>query len=1046
MQPRREFLKRVGAGSAAFLTAPWRITAGPFIAADFARLVPVDKKLHPAWVKSLTERGARTVYRGAELEKIGLPIGGICAGQLYLGGDGKLWHWDIFNEHQTTGAGHYANPPQPASPLDQGFALRVMAEGKADMRAMDRTGWSDISFVGEYPVGFVEYRDPASPVSVSLRAFSPFIPLNTEDSALPATVMQFTVKNNSAKPVTAEVAGWLENAVCLNSADTTQGSRHNRIVRGPGFTCLECNAQPTPATAREPKRPDIVFEDFEDDTYEGWVATGTAFGSGPVSKEEVPNYQGNLHAHGHSAVNSHAAAPKDTVGGQDSATGTLTSKPFVIERSFIKFLVGGGAHKGRTCLNLLVDDKVVLSATGRNNNRMEPAIFNVRRWVGRTARLQIVDKEEGGWGNIGLDYIVFSDEPLTPPGPLIEQADFGTMALALLRSKGGVRSASSVDGACVCLPETVLPSEELFTAAAGANLVASRLFDSRLIGSLARKLDLEPGESSTVTFLLVWHFPNLKLAGLGDHGGRWYGEKFASATAVAEYVARNFSRLEAQTFLWHDTWYDSTLPYWLLDRTFLNASILASSTCNWLGNGRFYGWEGVGCCAGTCTHVWHYAHAVARLFPTLERAAREVVDYGVGFDPATGFIRFRAEHNKHWAVDGQAGVILRTYREHQMSADDAFLRRVWRRAKKALGFLISKDAGADGIIDGAQHNTLDADWYGQVAWLSGLYLAALRAGEEMANEMGDRTFAAQCRAIFEQGRRAIDEKLFNGEYYVQLADPAHRKTVGSYDGCEIDQVFGQSWAWQIGLGRVLDEAKTRTALRSLWRYNFTPDVGPYRAVHKAGRWYAMAGEGGLLMCSWPRGESQRVTGGFDGYFNECMTGFEYQVAWHMIAEGMLHEGLAVTRMIHDRYHASRRNPWNEVECGDHYARAMASYGVFLAVCGYEHHGPKGHLGFAPRLTPENFRAAFTTAEGWGTFSQKTEGRTLKAKVEVKWGKLRLRTLTLQMPGETKPTVARVMANGKPIGASHRLEGNRATVTFPAEVILAADQELSVELS
>ena len=117
------------------------------------------------------------------------------------------------------------------------------------------------------------------------------------------------------------------------------------------------------------------------------------------------------------------------------------------------------------------------------------------------------------------------------------------------------------------------------------------------------------------------------------------------------------------------------------------------------------------------------------------------------------------------------------------------------------------------------------------------------------------------------------------------------------------------------------------------------------------------------MCTWPRRAENEQAQGKDAastcYFNECMTGFEYQVAGHMIWEGMVQEGLAITRAIHDRYHAARRNPWNEVECGDHYARAMASYGVYLAACGYEYHGPQGHLGFAPRLTPEDFRAAFT---------------------------------------------------------------------------------------
>src|SRR5205085_5259958 len=142
---------------------------------------------------------------------------------------------------------------------------------------------------------------------------------------------------------------------------------------------------------------------------------------------------------------------------------------------------------------------------------------------------------------------------------------------------------------------------------------------------------------------------------------------------AAAYAARNFSRRREETMRWHDTWYDSTLPFWFLDRTMANTSTLATTTAYRLGDGLFYAWEGVGCCAGTCTHVWHYAHAPARLFPVLERSARERADYGVAFNPDTGRIRFRAEHNDHWAVDGQAGCILRAYREHQMSADDQFL-------------------------------------------------------------------------------------------------------------------------------------------------------------------------------------------------------------------------------------------------------------------------------------------------------------------------------------------------------------------------------------
>jgi len=249
---------------------------------------------------------------------------------------------------------------------------------------------------------------------------------------------------------------------------------------------------------------------------------------------------------------------------------------------------------------------------------------------------------------------------------------------------------------------------------------------------------------------------------------------------------------------------------------------------------------------------------------------------------------------------------------------------------------------------------------------------------------------------------------------------------------------------------VLPEKETLAALRSLWRYNFSPDVGPYREALKPGRWYAMPGEAGLLMCSFPRTDwdYKKAAGKGPewaaGYFNECMNGFEYQVASHMIWEGMLTEGLAVTRALHDRYHPSRRNPWNEVECGDHYARSMASYGVFLAACGFEYHGPKGHIGFAPRLTPENFRAPFTTAEGWGTFAVNAERGVRNTELQVKWGTLRLKSLSL--PAETGGTDAvKVTVNGKTVPATAATEDGKLLVRLASEQTVGAGQKLKVEV-
>lgn len=192
-------------------------------------------------------------------------------------------------------------------------------------------------------------------------------------------------------------------------------------------------------------------------------------------------------------------------------------------------------------------------------------------------------------------------------------------------------------------------------------------------GSIGKTLTLAPGVETTVSFAVAWRFPNHKPP-VGK--GHYYAERFPSSLAVIEHHAGGHGKAHALTRLWHDTWYDSTLPHWLLDRTFLNVSTLATTTCLRMEGGRFWRWEGVGCCQGTCSHVWHYAQAVGRVFPELERITREHVDYGLAYQP-DGMIFYRAEFGKHEAIDGQCGTILRVFREHTMCLDDGFLRRIW---------------------------------------------------------------------------------------------------------------------------------------------------------------------------------------------------------------------------------------------------------------------------------------------------------------------------------------------------------------------------------
>ncbi|WP_158890468.1 GH116 family glycosyl hydrolase [Amycolatopsis anabasis] len=767
--------------------------------------------------------------------------------------------------------------------------------------------------------------------------------------------------------------------------------------------------------------PDILFEDWEKGTYEGWTTTGNAFGEGPVRPGDTPEFFRrpvgeitDLNVSGTWFVTSH----NFRLGGNfDAYQGTMTSREFTIERKYVTAWVGGGAEAGKTCVNVLVDGAVVASFLGKEMEPLTGISLDVGPWLGKTARLEFVDASSVPWGHINVDRIVFSDRPVRRK-PLASSPDFGTFSLAALDDAAEVR-LSGVDSAEVAVPFT-----------------------------------LGPGRERTVRFVFGWHFPTpepLLFAWLDDGPSlrHHYAARFGSARAVVEHLAKERERLESRTRSWVRTWYeDSSLPHWFLERTFAPASTLATNTCYRFDNGRFYAWEGLYCCVGTCGHVWNYAQALARLFPELERDTRERVDLGLALLP-TGEIKNRGESTDGWFADGQCGTILRVYREHQMSPDDAFLRRVWPKVRLALDWVVRADGDADGILEGSQWNTLDAQWFGEIPWISGLYVAALRAGAAMAREMGDAGAAERYAGLADRGSAQLADALWDERYgyFVQHVDPAHPTAVNSNRGCYIDQMYGQTYADQLGLPRIFPEGKAKTALNNIFRNNFLPDPAAHRPPGiPVGRVYATPGEPGTLMCTWPYGGSTETgKDGPVGYFNEVWTGQEYQLAAHLFATGMVTEAMAVIKAVNDRYSATKRNPYNEIECSDHYVRAMMSIGAYLAACGYEHHGPRGHLGFAPRVTPEDFRGAFTAAEGWGLYRQTRTGPRQTSGIEVRYGKLRLSTLALEVPGAPRE-VALAGAAAPPFTTAPGVTGTRILITFPKPLVLTEGSSFEVVIS
>jgi uncharacterized protein (DUF608 family) len=596
-------------------------------------------------------------------------------------------------------------------------------------------------------------------------------------------------------------------------------------------------------------------------------------------------------------------------------------------------------------------------------------------------------------------------------------------------------------------------------------------------GALAVPFSLDPGEFRTVTFIIAWHLPNrtvnwsqrrffgveVEEEGSKFQLGNQYNHWFRSALDVMHYVRDHLERLAGQTRLARDTFYDTTLPYPLIDAVTSQMSIIRSPTCFWAEDGRFYGFEGCcgastshhtetfgGCCPLNCTHVWNYEMTLARLFPALERTMRET-EWDIQQHPS-GYLPHRVALPTHlprpWdreiggpdrpALDGLLGGVLKTYREYRACGDAEWLTHVWPSVKQALQYVwTAHDPERSGAIEGEQPNTYDISIYGANTFIGTLYLAALRAAEAMASLRGESDLATECRKIYQRGRVALEERLWNGEYYIQDVDLEEHPEQNWATGCHSDQLLGQWWAHVLGLGHVLDADRVRTAALSIFRHNFREDFHGHKQRPRA---FVTDDDQGLLNCTWPGGSRPRVV---TQYSDEVWTGIEYEVAGLLLYEGVVEPALRIVEAVRTRYDGRKQSPWNDIECGDHYVRAMASWALLEAASGYRYDAGRAEIGFTPVLTPENYRAPFVARDGWGTFAQCMTGRTQVETISPVWGSLTVKALRFWPQNAVQSAV--VTVDDQPVPTTWSQVSGEATITLAKPITLQAGQVLVVTL-
>ncbi len=588
------------------------------------------------------------------------------------------------------------------------------------------------------------------------------------------------------------------------------------------------------------------------------------------------------------------------------------------------------------------------------------------------------------------------------------------------------------------------------------------------VGSLAVTQTIPARGEAAVTFLLAWHFPNRTPERCGWPApesvpktavvGNAYTERFAHAWEASRQAAAQLPQLEARTRAFARALESSTLPPAVLDAATSTLSTLRTNTCFRTADGEFHGFEGCndhqGCCHGSCTHVWNYEQATAQVFPTLAHSLRESEFLrNTDTNGLMGFRSYLPDGKQIWqmaAADGQMGCLIKLYRDWKLSGDTDWLRRLWPNAKRALEFAWIEngwDGNRDGVAEGVQHNTYDVEFYGPNPLCGVYYLGALRAGEEMARALGDQDSAAEYHRLFASGSHWFDQNLFNGEYYIQKVEgrpedqiaPGLRVGMGTGetlkpdyqmgDACLADQLLGQLQAHVAGLGYLLEEANVRATLKSIYKYNYQPNLSEHVDLQRT---YALNDEGGVVVATYPLGKRPEIP---FPYFGEIWTGMDYQFAASLAFEGMMAEALNVVESTRRRFDGERRNPWNEPECGHHYARALASWACFAAWSGFRYSAPERELTLMPPTRRQAFRCFWSVPTGWGSFTHTLKPQGQSVQVQVAEGTI---------------AVGRLAINGLAKGQFNRVSARLGTEVLRASVktgtarrVIAFDREIAV---
>lgn len=531
-------------------------------------------------------------------------------------------------------------------------------------------------------------------------------------------------------------------------------------------------------------------------------------------------------------------------------------------------------------------------------------------------------------------------------------------------------------------------------------------------GALASSITLAPGKKEEIRFTFSWFFPH-HFSQWGEDMGHNYANWFSDATGVNDHLIQNYPTHRRQTELFSRTLADTSFGS---PMAFCWSSHLCTAVTNtwWIKDGKYGIWEGLGCC-GLCTiDVEYYASfPIVALFPELKLSQmRDMVKFQKpnGQMPHNYDGDFNHVDNGWARVDLNPLYVMTTYRDYLWTADHEYLADMWPHVVKAMDYTNSLDTNGDGLPDkGTSLQTYDV-WglRGAPSYVASIWIGALQAATQIAEALNHPQQAEKWKTILAKASKSFDRLLFNGEYYDLWVDGAKRDDV-----CMAAQITGQWFSHLIGLPTTISQAHLDSAMHSVWKYNFNPQIGLRNASVPHGKRH-------LLILD------NLQAGG-------VWSGIEYAFASSLIDNGHYADGAELVEAVNRRYLRAGM-PWNHVECGDHYSRPMSSWTTLLAATGFKPNRPSQTLTITPQV-PGDFHAPWATNLGFGRVSR----RGGEIQVFCAAGQITFKILRVNL-ASIKHGV--VLNAGKP-GQQVTREGEMAVITLDQPMTLSAGRTLTI---